>query len=303
VHHEGDPRVAALGELFASFGFDQGDISVARRRFRSVAATFPPPEGVRIETTTLAGRPGFVLTPDGGDDGRTVLHLHGGAFVIGDLDVQLTVPGLLARATGAKVVSLDYRLAPEHPCPAAVDDAVAAYGELCADGPVAGIAGESAGATLSVLSAIRLRDEGRPSPRCLVLLSPWVGSDPVPPGAARDDVLSRRFLDAAADAWRGDLTPDDHRVTPRHAQLAGLPPTLVHVGGAELLLGDSLRLADRLAAAGVHVELRVFPGMPHVFTAYPTLTPECDQSLSAIGAFLNDWSGPPTVSAVSPSPT
>jgi acetyl esterase/lipase len=302
-----DPRVADLAPLFESVGFDQGDLELARRNFHRVAAAFPAPDGVRVAPITVAGRHALSFTPDRGDDGRTLLHLHGGAFVIGDVDVQLTVPALLALTTGARVVSLDYRVAPEHPCPAAVDDLRDAYAELIADGPVAALAGESAGATLAVLGAIRLRDDGLPPPGCVIALSPWIHldrtDDPRPRDLTRDAVLSTDFLDAAAAAWRGSLAPDDPRLSPRHATLDRLPPVLIHVGGAELLLGDSWWLAEHLAAAGVHVELAVFPRMPHVFTAYPTLSPECDQSLSAIRVFVNDWSGPPTISASSSSPT
>ncbi len=302
-----DPRVEELLPAIEMLGFRSTDIAQARSRFHTTAATYPAPEGVTIEPLTVAGRTALRFTRDGGSDGRRVLHLHGGGFVLADLELQLTMPALLAIHTGAEVVSLDYRVAPEHPCPAATEDAVAAYEELASSGPLSAIAGESAGATLTVLTAVALRDRGTELPRALVAISPWTdmagaSSRHLDPGFI-DPVLSREFLSVSATAWRGGLPVDDPRVTPRHADLAGLPPTLLHVGGAELLLEDALGLAERLATAGVHVELRSFPDMPHVFTAYPTLTPECDQSLSAIEAFLNDWSGPPTVSATSSSPT
>jgi monoterpene epsilon-lactone hydrolase len=302
-----DPRVESLLPVVERFGFHSGDITAMRALFRETCATFPPPGGVTIEPVQLAGRDALRFTRDGGSDGRRILHLHGGAFVLAELDLQLMMPALLATSTGAEVVSLDYRVAPEHPCPAAIDDAVAAYEELAADGPVAAIAGESAGATLTVLAAVALRERGATLPDALLAISPWTDMAGTSPRHRDPDfvdpVVSGVFLSTAAAAWRGELPLDDPRVTPLHAPLEGLPPTLVHVGGAELLLEDSLALAQRLATAGVHVELRVFPDMPHVFTAYPNLTPECDQSLSAIEAFLNDWSGPPTVSATSPSPT
>jgi monoterpene epsilon-lactone hydrolase len=278
-----------------------------RALFRETCATFPAPGGVTIEPLRLAGRDALRFTRDGGSDGRRILHLHGGAFVLAELDLQLMMPALLATSTGAEVISLDYRVAPEHPCPAAIEDAVAAYEQLASGGPVAAIAGESAGATLTLLTAVALRDLGAPLPRALLAISPWAdmaGDSPRHQDPEFvDPVVSREFLTVAAEAWRGDLPLDDPQVTPLHARLDDLPPTLLHVGGAELLLDDALDLAERLATAGVHVELRSFPGMPHVFTAYPNLTPECDQSLSAIEAFLNDWSGPPTVSATSSSGT
>lgn len=305
-----DPRVRELVPIFEQFGFDTSDIDEARRRFRAICATFPRPEGVVIEERRLGGRPAlsFVTSNGGGDDdGRRILHLHGGGFVVGDLELQLTMPTLLARATGAEVVSLDYRIAPEHPCPAATEDAVAAVRDLAADGDVLAIAGESAGATLALLTAVALRDGGDPLPGAVVAISPWVDLA----GTGRrfrdrsfhDAVLGRPFAGAAADAWRGRMPLDDPRVSPLAADLTGLPPTLLHVGGDEILLEDSLWMAQRLSEAGVQVELRVFPGMPHVFTAYPTLSPECDQSLSAIDAFLTDARALPTVAASSPSST
>ena len=302
-----DPRVAELMPIIEAFGLHTSDIASARASFHEVCATFPPPEGVTVESVELGGRPGLRFRPDGGSDGRRILHLHGGAFVIGDLGVQLAMPASLSRATGAEVVSLDYRVAPEHPCPAAIEDAVAAYLELRRDGPVAAIAGESAGGALVVLAAVALRDLGAPPPTALVAVSPWVDlwatSERFADPSFRDPVLSRAFLSAAAAAWQGGLDAADERLSPLQADLSGLAPTLVHVGGDELLVEDSTRLAQRLALAGGHVELRVVADMPHVFAAYPTLAPECDQSLSRIAGFLTDASALPTVSASSPSGT
>jgi len=287
-----DPRVEELLPVIETFGFGASTIPEIRARFRATASTFPPPVGVTIEATTLAGRHSLRFMPVDGSNGHRILHLHGGAFVVGHLDVQLTMPGLLSVATGCEVISLDYRVAPEHPCPAAIDDAVAAYEELLRDGPVLAVAGESAGGSLTVLTAIALRSRGTALPRALLTFSPWMllgqttqrGADE----SFHDAVFPRSFAELAAPAWRGALTIDDPRVTPLTAELSGLPPTLIHVGGDEVLLEDSLHLADRLAVSSVQVELRVFPGMPHVFPAYPTLSPECDQSLAGAAAFLTD---------------
>ena len=287
-----DPRVQELLPVIEAFGFGSSTIEEVRQRFRATASAFPAPEGVTIETIQVAGRHALQVRPtSGATDGR-VLHLHGGGFVIGDVDVQLSMPARLCLATGAEVVSLDYRVAPEHPCPAAVEDAVAAYEELAADGggAVDAIAGESAGAALAVLAAVELRDRGTVLPSALLAFSPWFD---IAGSSARfadesfvDPVLPRSFLPLAADAWRGQRSVEDPSVNPLRADPHGLPPTLLHVGGAEMVLEDSERLAARLAEVGVEVELRVWPEMIHVFAAYPNLVPEADRSLSAAASFL-----------------
>ncbi|MHB1140081.1 MAG: alpha/beta hydrolase fold domain-containing protein [Microthrixaceae bacterium] len=285
-----DPRVEELLPVIEAFGFASPTIEEVRARFRATASAFPAPEGVQIENIRVGGRDALRVRPDSGAVEGRILHLHGGGFVIGDLDVQLSMPARLALATGAEVVSLDYRIAPEDPCPAAVEDTVAAYEELLADGPVDALAGESAGGALAVLAAVALRDRGTALPAVLLALSPWFDiagtSARYADASFVDPVLPRSFLPLASNAWRGTMSVEDPRVNPLHATLGGLPPTLLHVGGAEMVLEDSERLASRLAAAGVEVELRVWPEMIHVFAAYPNLVPEADQSLGAAAAFL-----------------
>ena len=285
-----DTRVQELLPIIEAFGFASPTIEEVRTRFRATASAFPAPEGVVIETIRVAGRDALRVRPEVGDVEGRVLHLHGGGFVIGELDVQLSMPARLCLATGAEVVSLDYRTAPEDPCPAAVDDTVAAYEELLADGPVDALAGESAGGALAILAAVALRDRGTTLPAALLAFSPWFD---IAGTSARyadesfvDPVLPRSFLPLASNAWRGELSVEDPRVNPLHTSVEGLPATLLHVGGAEMVLEDSERLASRLAGAGVEVELRVWPEMIHVFAAYPNLVPEADQSLMAAAAFL-----------------
>ena len=276
--------------IIAELGFGSATIDEARRRFHDTAAAFPQPAGVSIDHRDVGGRGALVVRPDGGADGRRILHLHGGGYIIGALEVQLAMPAVLSLATGAEVISLDYRIAPEDPCPAAVLDTVAAYEELLGDGPVAAIAGESAGGGLALLAAIALRDRGVQLPDALLAFSPWFDvaatSSRFADDSYQDPVAPRSFLQLSAQAWCGDLATDDPRANVLTADLRGLPPTLLQVGGDELLLEDSTTAARLLGLAGVDVALRIWPDMIHVFTAYPSLAPESTASLTLAAEFL-----------------
>jgi monoterpene epsilon-lactone hydrolase len=249
---------------------------------------------VAVERTTVAGRDAIRVRPEGSGPSGRILYLHGGGYVIGSTPVCAGVPGRLALATGAEVVSVDYRLAPEHPCPAATEDAVAAYSALLEEGAVQAIVGDSAGGALAVLTAVAVRDAGLQPPGALVAFSPWTdltgSSQRFRDTSFHDAVLPRAFLMAASQAWLGDRDPDDPAATPLHADLSGLPPTAIHVGGDELLLEDSVRLADVLGQAGVQVDLRVWPRMIHSFVAYPNLAPESDEALAESARFIRSAS-------------
>ncbi len=231
------------------------------------------------------------VRPSTGPTAGRILYLHGGGYVIGSTDVQLSVPARLSLATACEVVSIDYRLAPEHPLPAATEDAVAAYRELLDDGPVTAIAGDSAGGALALLAGVMIRDRVLPAADAIVAFSPWTDMTGESPRfndpRFEDAVLPRLFLSLAADAALDGWSPEDPRVTPLTADLRGLPPTMIHVGGDELVLADSLRLGNRLAVSGVETTLHVWPGMIHVFVAYPQLVPESDQALGEVAAFLD----------------
>ncbi|WCO66788.1 alpha/beta hydrolase fold domain-containing protein [Iamia majanohamensis] len=285
-----DPRVVELAPIIESFGLGAPTIAEVRERFHATASQIPAPEGVEVEHTTVAGLAATRIRRGDRPPAGRVLHLHGGAFVIGSVEVQLGVPARLALATGHEVVSVDYRVAPEAPLPAATDDAVAAYRTLLDEGPVDAVSGDSAGGALAVLAAVALRDAGVPLPGALLAFSPWTDlagtyARPQTP-SFEDAVLPRGFLAMAAEAALGDRTADDPQVTPTWADLRGLPPTMVHVGGDEMLLGDSVALAEDLASSGVEVALRSWPGMIHVFVAYPSLAPESDAALAEAATFL-----------------
>lgn len=218
-------------------------------------------------------------------------HLHGGGFVRGSAASERPLARRLARATGTHAFSIDYRLAPQHPFPAAVADAVAAYRWLLKMGVPPNriiLSGASAGGCLALSATLSLRDAGDPLPACLVLLSPvtdlTVSGESFKTKARVDFILTRGYAEWAATRYVGLYSARDPLVSPLFANLRGLPPLAIHVGANEVLLSDSTRLAGRAEAAGVAVTLRVWEGLFHVFPAAGFL-PESRQAMAEVGAF------------------
>jgi acetyl esterase/lipase len=292
---ERHPGVEALLPVLADLAVTGGSIQDQRDAMAQAATPGPPPEGVTVVPGTLGGRPAEWLTPVGPSPVGTVLYLHGGGYCIGSLDTHRDLGARLAVAAGATVVTLDYRLAPEHPFPAAVDDACAAYAELSAEGSGAGplaVAGDSAGGGLTMATLLALRASGSPLPAAAACLSPWVDLTQQAPSfdsmAGLDPMVTKVGLDVMADAYLAGADPADPLASPLFApDLAGLPPILIEVGEHEVLLDDAVRLADRIGADGGTVSLTVWPRLIHVFQAFPgSLIPEADQSIAAVGSFL-----------------
>lgn len=224
---------------------------------------------------------------------QAVLYVHGGGFVTGSPEGYRGLAGWLARTTGADVYVPDYRLAPEHPHPAATDDLFTAYRGVLDLGhaPTAtAVVADSAGAALAVSTVLSLPEMNVPSPAALALLSPWLDltltSASIAANARRDPMLRRSWLEQSARSHAGELRRSDQRVSPLFADLATLPPTLVQVGSDEILLDDSIRFADRAWAAGAEVELQRFEGWWHDFqTSAATLT-VAREALEDVAAFL-----------------
>jgi acetyl esterase/lipase len=224
---------------------------------------------------------------------RAVLYLHGGGFVMGSPATHRELAARLSAVANAAVLVLDYRLAPEHPFPAAVQDAVAAHRWLLGSGysnAQLAIGGDSAGGGLALQTLIALRDQAIPLPSAAFFLSPVTGL-----GFDGDSYDSRRDADPlvtldmcrfTASLYIGANDPSAPLLSPTHGDLSGLPPLCVHVGDREILLSDSVRLADRASACGVDVELKVWPGMWHVFQASARFVPEARRSLAEIGRFV-----------------
>ena len=272
--------------------FESQEAAVAHfRRILDMPFPAPTPSGVSVDSISIAGVPcERVAVPR---PRMTVLHLHGGAYALGSPKTHRGMTNALASVSRGTSFVPDYRLAPEHPFPSAVDDALAAYRWLVdaadvAPGRVA-VSGDSAGGGLALALLLRLRDEGLPLPACYVGLSPWTdltGSAPSIVDNADRDVLFGAVPTALAgrvgELYHGDTAHP--MVSPLFADLSGLPPMLVHVGGHELIRDDGLRLVDRARDHGVDASAGVFAGMWHVFQAFPI--PETRRSMREIGGFV-----------------
>ena len=264
-----------------------------RSRLKELTARLPMPDGVSIESLRVSGRPAEWLLPLGARENRAVLYLHGGGYCLGSADTHRGLAARMAAASRTPVLLLDYRLAPEHPFPAALDDALAAVAWLTEQGipPTnVAIAGDSAGGGLTLATALRLRDEGRPLPGVLVCLSPWTDLSAsgayAGPAAHSDPILSPETGATYAKVYRGETDDDSPLVSPVFADLSGLPPLLIQAAGREALLDDSARLAEAARRDGVDVDFEVWPGMWHVWQMTPQV-PEARRALARIGAFID----------------
>jgi len=262
-------------------------------RDKASARMFKVPADVTVSPAQLGGLPGEWLRPQGASAAGVVLYLHGGAYITGSCHTHRGLAGHLARAAASDCFLLDYRLAPEHPFPAAVDDALAAYLALQAAQPArpVALAGDSAGGGLALALALRLRDAGHTAPATMALLSPWTDlalSLPTHVSKAAVDPFfpDTSTLSAAAQMYAAQ-TPRTHPlVSPHYASLHGLPPTLIHVGEHEALLGDAQALAATMRAAGTPVQLQEFAGMWHVWQIFAGRFAEANTSIQTLGAFL-----------------
>jgi epsilon-lactone hydrolase len=290
------PELLQLLEGLRAGGPDlSGSPELARASFSAMVAAAPVAPDVVFSEATLGGRRVLQSVTPGARTDRTLLYLHGGAFVIGSPEDYRSLTAELGRAAGMRCVSLDYRLAPEHPFPAAVDDGVSAYRALLESGIAPahiGIAGDSAGGGLTLSTLVAARDAGLPMPGAGLLISPWV--DLACTGYSmtsrrhEDPSLKRADLLAMAARYLEGRPASHPLASPLHAELRGLPPLLVQVGTAEILLSDALRLADAAAAQDVRVTLNVWPDMIHVWHFFGFALAEGRSALREAGTFLRD---------------
>ena len=263
-----------------------------RRRLTMIGRITRAPRGVEYRTGACGAVPGEFVTALGASPrDRAVLYLHGGGYCVGAPATYRVITGNLAVRCAARVFAADYRLAPEQPFPAAVDDAVAAYRGLLDEGigpDAVVIAGDSAGGGLTVATALRLRELGLPQPAALVLFSPWadLGLAALGPPPAGEILITKAWLAACADHYLAGHPADDPLASPIGADLRGLPPTLIQVGQDELLLTDARRLHRAMMAAGVAVHLQEYPRRWHVFQQNADVLADADRALDAVAAFV-----------------
>ena len=259
-------------------------------RWVQSAGLFRLPAGVTRETVTADGVRCEWLIPEQSSSDHVLLYLHGGGFVYGVTNLHREMVGQLARLTGLRVLMVDYRLAPEYPFPAALDDCTAVYRWLIKQGidpKKIVVAGDSAGGNLTLTTMIRLRDAGDPLPAGAACLSPATDLTVREElEQRRDPVLHRRALYAFRTAYVADQDCTDPLLSPVYGDLHGLPPLLIHAGEDEVLCADSIRLAEAAEKAGVQVRLEVYPRMWHVWHLYYATLPQASQAVEEIAQFL-----------------
>lgn len=269
-----------------------------RAGFEQAVSVLPVDPGVHREPVQAGAVPAEWFTADGSARDAAILYLHGGGYVVGSVQSHATLTASLARAAELRVLSIDYRLAPEHPHPAAVDDAAAAYRWLRGQGIAANrivIAGDSAGGGLTVATLLALRDAGDTLPAAGICLSPWLdmelSGESIATKAAQDPLVNADALKRYSAWYLGGADPRTPLASPLHATLEGLPPLLIQVGTAETLLDDSLRFARKAQAAGVAVTLEPWEEMIHVWQFFATMLPEGKQAIARIAEYMKQHLG------------
>ena len=269
------------------------DILSQRKSLEFFARFSVPPRGLTRESLRTDSFQGEWFIPTGADDKRVILYLHGGAFVLGSSLLYRELLVQLAEMSGIRILFLDYRLAPEHPYPAAFDDCLSAYSHLINNGYQAkniAVCGDSAGGNLALILSILASEHELPKPACLACFSPFIdlsfSGDSITELGDIDPMLSIDWLREAAGHYLLDNDPKDFRVSPLFGGLDALPPVLVQVGSEELLLSDATRLEEKADAAGANLELEIWEPMWHVWQLYGRYLPQAKEALSRSAAFV-----------------
>ena len=270
------------------------DVNEQRRALRELLSAQPLPADVTVTEAALGGVPTAEITVDGIEPRHVVLYFHGGVYVMGDAFLAADLASQVGRRTEARVLSVDYRLAPEHPYPAAVDDALAAYLALLDNGTAPSdiaFAGESAGGALAVATLVNARDNGLPLPAAAFVMSPYadltLAGTTMETKREVDPLMSQSALELRVADYAAGQDPALGLISPIFADLSGLPPLIIQVGSHEVLLDDAVRLARQAAIADVEVTLDITPGVPHVFQAYYPILDEGAAALDRAGQLLS----------------
>jgi epsilon-lactone hydrolase len=285
-----------VDQMLRDAPFDLGGNVAAQRPILDQMLTSEPlPADVRVTPGDLGGIPVIFIDIADVEPGGTILHIHGGGFALGSAAGSVGLASSLARKTGMRAVSVDYRLAPEHPYPAALQDVMAAYRALLEQAGSAGhivVSGESAGGNLAVELLIAGKAEGLAMPAAALLMSPMtdltVSGSSYAGKADGDPAISAQAIRTRAADYLAGTDPADPLVSPIFADLSGLPPLLIQAGSHEVLLDDATRLAAKAAADDVSVILDITPGVPHVFQAFAALLEEGDAALNRVARFVKD---------------
>ena len=276
-----------------SGGIGLEDLSVHEQRavMEASAGMVPADSDIIARDVDAGGVPSDWVTAGGDGGGRTLLYLHGGGYVMGSRNTHRGLAGRIARAAKARVLLPEYRLAPEHPFPAAVEDAVTCWRWLISQGHAPqhmAIAGDSAGGGLALATLLALKAAGDPMPACGIAMSPWTdleGTGPsARPGAVEDPILTPAGLLDTGRQYAGEALRNP-LAAPLHGDLQGLPPLLLQVGTRDVLLSDSTRFAEKARAAGVEVTLEIEEGLIHVWQMFPDV-PEAQDAVARIGRFV-----------------
>src|SRR4051794_16753666 len=270
------------------------DVDEQRQLLREAVSAQPLAAEINVTAAALGGVPTAEITVEGVESRHVVLYFHGGVYVIGDAFLAADLASQVGRRTQAKVISVDYRLAPEHPYPAAVDAALAAYDALLDSGIAPSdiaFTGESAGGGLAIATLANARDHGLPLPAAAFVMSPYVdltlAGTTIETRREVDPLLSRELLEPRVADYISGQDAAVGLISPVFADLSGLPPLIIQAGSHEVLLDDAVRLARQAATADVEVTLDITPRVPHVFQAYHAILDEAAAPLDRAGQFLS----------------
>ncbi len=287
-----ETEIAALRAMMAS---QPRPTSVAARRARldAFGGAYTVAEDIRLEKVDAGGVPGEWSIAPGADGGRVLLYFHGGGFSAGSIVSHRAIVTQTGRTAQARTLAIDYRRTPEHPYPAALDDALYAYGWLLAQGVQPGriaLGGDSAGGGLALAVMVALRDRGLALPACGWCISPWVDMEALGGSYARkaaiDPMISKDYILELAGWYLAGTSPRTPLAAPLYADLRGLPPLLIQVGSSETLLDDSIRIAGRAGAAEVRVTLEVWPHMIHAWPMFYQQLSDGHRAIAAAAAFI-----------------